>query len=149
MISPRSFNPTHSLCLVALALCPFTCITPALVQAGPVASVGQNFYGLSYQWLFNGQPIPDATNATLTIAAATRLNAGLYAVQVSNASGTERSANAALIVRGLQQLFAPLTLAIGALRLTFGDQHGDPISAPNALRYAVEVSADLLACGCR
>lgn len=99
--------------------------------------------GLSYQWLFNGQPLSDATNATLTFAAATRLNAGLYAVQVSNASGTERSANAALIVRGLQQLFAPLTLGNGALRLTFGDQHGDPISAPNALRYAVEVSPDL------
>lgn len=100
--------------------------------------------GLSYQWLFNGQPLPDATNATLTFAAATRLNAGLYAVQVSNASGTERSASAALIVRGLQQLFAPLALGNGAFRLTFGDQHGDPISAPNALRYAVEVSPDLV-----
>jgi hypothetical protein len=55
-----------------------------------------------------------------------------------------RSASAALIVRGLQQLAAPLALGNGALRLTFGDQHGDALSAPNALRYGLEVSADLV-----
>lgn len=99
---------------------------------------------LTYQWLFNGQPLPGATNAALNMAAATRANAGLYAVQVGNATGTSQSAPAALIVRGLQQLSAPLTLADGTLRLTFGDQAGDPISTPNALRYGVEISADLL-----
>jgi len=122
---------THPRSQTVLAGAPVTFTTTALGT------------GLSYQWLFNGQPLSDATNATLTFAAATRLNAGPYAVQVSNVSGTERSSSAVLIVRGLQQLSAPLALGNGALRLTFGDQHGDPISAPNALRYGVEVSADL------
>lgn len=99
--------------------------------------------GLSYQWLFNGQLLSGATNSTLSFTEATRLNAGIYAVQVSNAAGSERSANAVLIVRGLQQLFAPELLPNGAMRVTFGDLHGDPISAPNAARYVVQVSPDL------
>lgn len=116
-----------------------------LAGAAVTFTVAAPGMGMGYQWLFNGQPLPDATNATLAFAAATRLNAGLYAVQVSTAAGSERSASAVLIVRGLQQLFAPLALANGSLRLIFGDQHGDPISAPNASRYAVELSSDLRA----
>ena len=100
--------------------------------------------GLSYQWFFNGQSLPGATNAALAFTEVSRVNAGLYAVQVSNAAGSERSSSAVLIVRGLQQLFAPELLPNGTLRLTFGDQHGDLISPPNATRYAVEISPDLL-----
>jgi len=39
------------------------------------------------QWSFNGQPIPGATEATLTISAVTRAAEGIYTVVVSNAVG--------------------------------------------------------------
>jgi alpha-tubulin suppressor-like RCC1 family protein len=98
---------------------------------------------VTYQWQFNGRDIPGATAATLLLAEVSRADAGVYSARVSNDAGSTRSANAVLIVRGLQQLAAPQLLASGALRLTFGDQHGDPISAPNVFRYRLEVSEDL------
>jgi hypothetical protein len=99
--------------------------------------------GLSYQWQFNGVDLPGQTGAGLAVSSAARENAGVYTVRVSNGSGSVLSANAVLIVRGLQQLAAPQLLAGGGLRLVFGDVHGDPISAPNVARYQVEVSSDL------
>ena len=104
-----------------------------------VAATGSN---LSYQWQFNGADLPGQTAAILSIAEADRPHAGVYTVRVSNANGSTLSANAVLIVRGLQQLSAPQVLAGGGLRLLFGDAHGDPVSAPNVSRYGVEVSED-------
>ncbi|MBI3191316.1 MAG: hypothetical protein HYZ36_01540, partial [Pedosphaera parvula] len=43
---------------------------------------------LTYQWFFAGQPIPDATNATLTLAAVQASNATAYLIQASNQFGT-------------------------------------------------------------
>src|SRR4051812_18582087 len=65
-----------------------------LVTAGqPVsftitASSGQT---MSYQWKHNGQLVPGAAEATLSIAAAARGDAGWYQVAVSNATGTTKS----------------------------------------------------------
>ncbi|MEW6302150.1 MAG: immunoglobulin domain-containing protein [Verrucomicrobiota bacterium] len=98
---------------------------------------------LSYQWQFNGAAISGATGPSLLIPEAGRDNAGVYTVRISNANGSTTSQNAALIVRGLQQLTLPELLANGTLRLTFGDLHGDPISSPNVFRYQVEASSDL------
>lgn len=97
-----------------------------------------------HQWLFNGQILPGQNEATLTLANVGRGQAGVYAVRVTGAGGVTTSQSAVLIVRGLQQLAVPAMLGNGGLRLTFGDQHGDPIAAPNAARYQVQVSADLL-----
>ena len=97
----------------------------------------------TYQWHFNGQDIPNATDSTLSLPEASRANAGIYTVKVSNAGGSTTSANAVLIVRDLQQLTAPTLLTNGTLRLTFGDHHGDLISAPNVFRYQLQVSEDL------
>lgn len=115
------------------------------VLAGDAVSftVGAVGSGLTYQWQFNGVNIPEANGPVLSISEAVRANAGVYTVNVSNGSGTTMSANAVLIVRGLQQLLAPQVLGGGGLRLVFGDQNGDAISAPNAPRYEVQVSADL------
>lgn len=98
---------------------------------------------LTYQWRFNGQDILGATGSTFSLPEADRANAGIYTVEVANAGGSTTSANAVLIVRGLQQLAAPTLLANGTMRLMFGDQHGDPISAPNVFRYQLQVSEDL------
>ncbi len=54
---------------------------------------------LSFQWLFNGNPIAGANQSTYTIAAATPLNAGSYSVRVTNGCGAIDSAAATLEVR--------------------------------------------------
>lgn len=63
---------------------------PALLS---VTSAGGN---LSYQWRFNGVPIPGATQATYTVAAVVPSTAGNYSVDVSNTAGTVTSASAVL-----------------------------------------------------
>jgi hypothetical protein len=54
---------------------------------------------LSYQWRFNGLPIPGETNATLIVTNAQPAYGGNYAVVVSNAQGAVTSAVATLAVR--------------------------------------------------
>ena len=52
---------------------------------------------IAFQWLFNGTNLPGATNATLSLNAVTTNQAGVYRVIVSNAFGTDSSAEAALL----------------------------------------------------
>lgn len=119
-------------------------LSQTVLAGSPVTfTVGATGSGLNYQWQFEGADIADATASVLHFDDAVRANAGVYTVKVANGAGTTTSANAVLIVRGLQQLTAPQILTGGKLRLVFGDQHGDAISAPNAGRYEVQISADL------
>lgn len=53
----------------------------------------------TYQWIKDGQPIPGATAATLTLAAAGQADSGSYAVTVSNPHGTVQSTAALVSVR--------------------------------------------------
>ena len=53
---------------------------------------------LSYQWSFNGTPIPGATNAVLALNSVKSTNAGTYAVTVSNGFTPPASASATLTV---------------------------------------------------
>jgi hypothetical protein len=52
----------------------------------------------NYQWQFNGQNIPNATNAALTLNSVTAANSGGYSVVVSNPYGSVTSATASLAV---------------------------------------------------
>jgi uncharacterized repeat protein (TIGR01451 family) len=53
---------------------------------------------LSYQWLFDGQSLSGATNATLTLSDVQTNQAGTYAVVVTNVTGSADSSNALLTV---------------------------------------------------
>lgn len=103
--NPAGSNTTNGAVLTATDV-------PAFVQTAPAASTtagtgedvtlsatGGGSAPLSYQWSFNGQPLPGQTGASLVLAALTRNAAGTYRVTVSNAFGTDTSAPAVLIVK--------------------------------------------------
>lgn len=52
----------------------------------------------TYQWLFNGTNMPNATNASFFLANVQLTNAGNYAAAVANAAGSAMSTNASLMV---------------------------------------------------
>ena len=54
---------------------------------------------LTYQWRFNGLPLRDATNSTLTIQNLQLANEGLYSVFVGNRAGVVLSSSAVLAVQ--------------------------------------------------
>jgi len=53
---------------------------------------------MSYQWSFNGTPIPDATNALLLLPSVQTNQAGFYSFIASNHLGMVTSSNAVLTV---------------------------------------------------
>lgn len=53
---------------------------------------------LTYQWLKDGSPIPNATASTLVVSSAQPANAGTYNVRVSNPGGDTLSASAVVTV---------------------------------------------------
>jgi len=61
-----------------------------------VVATGTN--PLSYQWLFNSNPISGATNASLNLTSVTSAQAGTYTVTVTNAAGSATSTGAILTV---------------------------------------------------
>lgn len=54
---------------------------------------------LTYEWRFNGKPIPQATNRYLVIPAVASTNAGAYSVNVCNAQGCSETHAAILKVK--------------------------------------------------
>ena len=92
-------------------------------QAAPNGSnvtfsvVASGFPAPNYQWLFNGQPMPTATNSTLTVTvnALTTLDGGGYSVVVWNAYGTNTSATATLKLLGIDTSLNTFLLTAGPL----------------------------------
>jgi hypothetical protein len=73
-----------------------TTFTASLLGSGP----------LSYQWLFNSNSIPGATNASYTIPQVVYTNAGSYALLVSNPLSTNTTRAAVLTVTNTPVTFA-------------------------------------------
>ncbi|RYD71416.1 MAG: hypothetical protein EOP84_24920, partial [Verrucomicrobiaceae bacterium] len=76
--------------------------TGRTVNAGTNVSFSVSVTGsapLSFQWLFEGSPIPGATSSTLNITGITPAHDGRYACQVGNSAGTVVSNSAQLIVK--------------------------------------------------
>jgi hypothetical protein len=65
--------------------------------AGLLLTVSAN-YAASYQWSFNGTPIPGATSASYTVAGTASANAGNYSVTVTNGIGSVTSSVAVVAV---------------------------------------------------
>ena len=75
--------------------------TNLAVAVGAVAAMGIVAEGtapLSYQWNVGGTNLVDATNSVLVITNVQLSDAGSYAVEVSNAFGSDQSSNAVLSV---------------------------------------------------
>jgi hypothetical protein len=75
--------------------------TNLAVAVGDVATfniAAEGTLPLNYQWSYNGTNLLDATNSLLAITNVQLSDAGNYAVQVSNAFGSEASTNAVLSV---------------------------------------------------
>ena len=118
----------------------------ALVLAGTNHTFSVTATGsppLTYQWLFNTAPLPDATNTTLTLTGVTRASSGNYTVQITDPGGTNTSAPAALRVLSFTQLSPPQRLGDGTLRLSFHDRHGALLTLGDAPNFEVWVSPDL------
>ncbi|NBV22078.1 MAG: hypothetical protein EBS05_09190 [Proteobacteria bacterium] len=77
-----------------------------------------------FQWLFNGNPIPGATNATYALGPLSRTNSGLYAVTITNAFGSVTSSNANVWVQVPQRLLSPQRQLDGRVQLYFSDPDG-------------------------
>jgi Immunoglobulin domain len=70
-------------------------------------------YAASYQWSFNGTPIPGATNSTYVVSGAAAANAGNYAVTVTNGVGSVTS-SVAIVAVGSTITSNPTSLSIYA-----------------------------------
>jgi hypothetical protein len=68
-------------------------------------------YASSYQWSFNGTPIPGATSSIYTISTAAAVNAGIYTVTVTNGAASVTSAVATIAV-GSQITSNPASVTI-------------------------------------
>ena len=82
------------------------------VNGGDPTTFTANVLGsgpLSYEWLFNSNPIPGATNATYTIPQVLYTDAGTYALRVTSPLSTNTTRAAVLTVTNTPVTFADLT----------------------------------------
>lgn len=73
----------------------------AIVEAGSPITFTAGAAGskpMIWQWFLGNQPLPDATNDTLSIISVTSRNAGTYSARVSNSGGSTTTLTATLAV---------------------------------------------------
>jgi pectate lyase len=103
-------------------------VTIAAGQTAAFSVFAGGSAALNYQWYFNtNTPVPNATNAVLTLTNAQAASAGVYSVFVTNHTGFAASTNASLVV----SVTAPATPQIsnaayssGAFNLTVNGDSG-------------------------
>jgi hypothetical protein len=77
-----------------------------------------------YQWTFNGNALPNATNASLALGPLSRANSGNYAVIITNDFGSVTSSTASVWIQVPQVLLPPQRLPDGRVQLRFSDPDG-------------------------
>ena len=95
-----------------------------------VLSVGATGGNLSYQWYFDGTPIPGQTGSSLTLADLSDTNAGAYTVQISNPLGATNSAAIDVSYFGSPQLYIGMVLA-GAIGQNFQIDYSTNLATTN------------------
>jgi hypothetical protein len=98
---------------------------------------------LTYAWSKDGQPLLNATNATLSLANVLRADAGLYSIWVSNCVGSA-SSSAALTVQVPQRLSNPRFVPPGAFQLISGYADGWPVSPSELSSFEAQASSNLV-----
>lgn len=103
LLASNSFGmtPTRDAVLTVVAVPTLTVpLTNQFVSSGDnvTFSVGVAGTGLQYAWLFKGQFVPNANQATLTIPSATFNDSGTYTAVVGNAAGLAVTSQAVLSV---------------------------------------------------
>ncbi|MCS7337356.1 MAG: DUF6067 family protein [Verrucomicrobiae bacterium] len=96
--------------------------TNLILEAGRNAALQLNALSrtaISYQWLFNGTPIPGATNALLFLPNVSAANSGLYALVASNVGGAVTSSPARVIVFSQPEIYVSRTHTGKEFLLTF------------------------------
>lgn len=88
---------------------------------------------LTYQWQFNGQDLPGATNGTFEIIATSLAQAGNYRVVVSSCYGSLTSAEAALKVLPFAEL--PVGGRVWESALRDASYVGQPVIGPDGTIY--------------
>ncbi len=92
----------------------------------------------TYRWLFEGTPLLNETNPTLTILNARLTNAGNYSVIVSNLSGAATSSNATLSVNAAPVLATiPNRLVNAGAVLVFTNFASDANLPANSLSFSL------------
>ncbi len=111
---------------------------PLLLQTGSVAIFNVMASGVpapTYQWLFNGTNIGNASSGTFIIPGVRLMDAGIYSVVVANALGTVTSSNAVLTVYKTPAANLGLSAIGSGILVNIGGVPG--------WRYAVQTSTNL------
>jgi len=125
-------------------------LTPKTFVAGQnlalcVAAIGTGT--VNYQWNFNGQILPDATNSVLVLNNATADQAGTYFVTVTDDIGTTNSAPADLtlhVAAASNEAAATLTPVAGLATMNDGSsQFVFDVSGVAGNTYVVQTSTNL------
>lgn len=92
----------------------------------------------SYQWRFNGNPIPGATTSTYTRTNAQPVHAGDYSVIVSNVVNSLVSSNATLAVLPLAPLWLHSITALpdGRMTLVISGEPGHPFALERTTNFS-------------
>jgi alpha-tubulin suppressor-like RCC1 family protein len=113
------------------------------VSTGFETSVEQSA-GLAYQWLKNGTNIPNATSNRYYFYPATRHDAGVYNLRVSNAGSSVLSSNAILTVRSPQRLGKPIVLPDGTISFGSADVDGVALLPGDMAGFKIQASTNLI-----
>jgi len=103
---------------------------------------------LAYQWLFNGEPIPAATNSFLLLDDVQAANAGNYTIRVANPWGTNFSQSAILTVNPMvspaAQTSEPARVAFAGLEILEPGMALVSVRATNLIGFRVDWSSNCL-----